>query len=95
MRVYPTKEIHKQNPPARTKWKTIFISGGRKHKISKGDIAGLFIKQGKIRPEQLGLIEIKQNCTFVAVHKDISSKIVTQLNNHRVKKKKVRMYLLK
>ena len=93
--MYPKKEIHKNNPPTPTKWRTIFISGGRKHKISKGDIAGLFIKQGKIHPEQLGLIEIKQECTFVAVHKDVSSMIVTQLNNRRVKKKKVRMYLLK
>ena len=95
VRVYPKKEIHSQHPPTQTKWETIFISGGRKHKISKGDIAGLFIKQGKIHPEQLGLIEIKQDCTFVAVHKDVSSMIVTQLNNRRVKKKKVRMYLLK
>ena len=27
---------------------TLFITGGRKDKISKGDIAGLFCKQGKL-----------------------------------------------
>ena len=27
------------------KWTTLFISGGRKDKISKGDIAGLFFNQ--------------------------------------------------
>lgn len=95
VRMHPAKEIRKKNPPAPTKWETIFISGGRKHKISKGDIAGLFIKQGKIHPEQLGLIEIKQECAFVAVHKEIASTISTQLNNRRIKKKKVRMYVMK
>src|SRR5690606_32004755 len=43
-------------------WETLFISGGRKDKISKGDIAGLFIKQGNITQEQLGAIELKQDC---------------------------------
>ena len=35
-------------------WKTLFISGGRKDKISKGDIAGLFLKQGNLTKDQLG-----------------------------------------
>ena len=43
-----------------TEWRTVFISGGRKDKISKGDIAGFFIKQGQIEKEELGLIELKQ-----------------------------------
>ena len=55
--MHPAKEMRKKNPPEPTKWETIFISGGRKHKISKGDIAGLFIKQGKIHPDRKGLIE--------------------------------------
>lgn len=95
VRMHPAKEMRKKNPPEPTKWETIFISGGRKHKISKGDIAGLFIKQGKIHPDQLGLIEIKQECAFVAVHKEVASTISTQLNNRRIKKKKVRMYVMK
>jgi hypothetical protein len=30
-------------------WQTQFISGGRKDKISKGDMAGLLMKQGVIK----------------------------------------------
>ncbi|MAA79539.1 MAG: helicase [Deltaproteobacteria bacterium] len=90
----PQKELNNHNPPPQTKWNTLFISGGRKNKISKGDIAGMFIKQGKIDPDQIGLIEIKQDCTFVAVHKDVASMIVHTLNNRRIKKKKVRIYLI-
>jgi superfamily II DNA/RNA helicase len=75
-------------------WETLFISGGRKDKISKGDIAGLFFKQGKLSKDQLGTIELKQDCAFVAVPKSISEALVDALNNSRLKKKKVRVTIL-
>ena len=75
-------------------WETLFISGGRKDKISKGDIAGLFFKQGNINKDQLGVIELKQDCAFVAVPKSIAAKLADTLNNSRLKKKKVRIRIL-
>lgn len=72
-------------------WTTLFISGGRKDKISKGDIAGLFFKQGEINKDQLGVIELKQDCTFVAVPVSIANQLIEKLNNTRLKKKKVRV----
>lgn len=73
-------------------WQTLFISGGRKDKISKGDIAGLFFKQGGITKEELGTIELKQDCAFVAIPMAKASDLVEKLNNSRLKKKKVRIY---
>ncbi|MGB5480582.1 MAG: DEAD/DEAH box helicase [Eudoraea sp.] len=75
-------------------WETLFISGGRKDKISKGDIAGLFFKQGKITKDQLGNIELKQDCAFVAVPITIADELAEKLNNTRLKKKKVRVTVL-
>ena len=75
-------------------WETLFISGGRKDKISKGDIAGLFFKQGNISKDQLGYIELKQDCAFIAVPKVIAKELVDKLNNTRLKKKKVRVTIL-
>jgi superfamily II DNA/RNA helicase len=77
------------------KWATLFVSGGRKDKISKGDIAGLFFKQGKLKGEELGVIELKQDCAFVAVPKEKALEVVEKTNNTRLKKKKVRITLLK
>jgi hypothetical protein len=34
-------------------------------KISTGDIARLSMKQGKLEKDQLGIIEIKQDCSYV------------------------------
>ena len=76
------------------KWATLFISGGRKDKISKGDIAGLFFKQGNLKSDELGVIELKQDCAFVAVPKEKALEVVDKTNNTRLKKKKVRITLL-
>jgi len=75
-------------------WETLFISGGRKDKISKGDIAGLFFKQGNVTQDQLGVIELKQDCAFVAVPVTIADELVTNLNNSKLKKKKVRVMIV-
>ena len=72
-------------------WETIFISGGRKDKISKGDIAGLFFKQGGLQKDELGIIELKQDCAFVSVPFTKANTLVKKLNNTRLKKKKVRI----
>ncbi|MEH6763072.1 MAG: DEAD/DEAH box helicase [Aequorivita antarctica] len=87
-------EIPQAAPLVPQYWETLFISGGRKDKISKGDIAGLFIKQGNITNEQLGAIELKQDCAFVAVPLALANQLVSNLNNSRLKKKKVRIYIL-
>ena len=86
--------ISKKAPKKAQFWETLFISGGRKDKISKGDIAGLFFKQGEIHKDQLGVIELKQDCTFVAVPLSIADELVEKLNNTRLKKKKVRISIL-
>ena len=87
-------DIRKKTNIGAPYWETLFISGGRKDKISKGDIAGLFFKQGSLKNDQLGTIELKQDCAFVAVPKAQADALVALLNNSRLKKKKVRITVL-
>lgn len=69
------------------KWRTLHISGGRRDKISKGDIAGLFFKKGGLPKEQLGVIELQQSYAYVAVARSMVHKVVELTNNQRLKKK--------
>ncbi len=87
------QHIKSRMPEDTIQWCTLFVSGGRKDKISKGDIAGLFMKQGKLAKEELGVIELKQDCAFVAVQRSRAESIIETLNNTRLKKKKVRISL--
>ena len=85
------QELTENHKFAPSDWTTLFISGGRKDKISKGDLAGLFMKQGGLKSEDVGVIEIKQDCAFIAVKKNKARSAIKALDNSRVKKKKVRI----
>jgi len=85
------EEMLKAPIPLPSIWKTVFVSGGRKDKISKGDIAGLFMKQGKLSSAQLGTIEIKTDCAFVAVQASEVNRLIQLVDNSRLKSKKVRV----
>lgn len=89
-----SKNVPHQPISKNTSWETLFISGGRKDKISKGDIAGLFFKQGGLQKDELGVIELKQDCAFVAVPLSIAGALAEKLNNSRLKKKKIRVTVL-
>jgi len=86
-----TKKITDGNNIPKSEWKTLLISGGRRDKISKGDIAGLFMKKGNLSSKEIGLIEIKSDCAFVAVCNSKADEICQKLSNHRLKKKKIRI----
>ena len=77
--------------PSPSIWETLYITGGRRDKVSKGDIAGLFQKQGKLTRDQLGVIELQQDCAFVGVKSSEVDKLIPRVNNSRLKKKKVRI----
>lgn len=74
-----------------SQWETIHISAGRKDKISKGDIAGLFFKKGGLEKGELGVIEIKNDSAYVAVVAHKAANCVQKLNDSRLKKTKVRL----
>ena len=80
--------------PAPSTWSTLLISGGRKDKISKGDIAGFFLKQGGINASELGAIELKVDCAFVAVKSVVLEQLLSKVNNQKLKEKKVRITVI-
>ena len=90
----PIEKLKRVDLPKRSEWSTLFISGGRKDKISKGDIAGLFFKQGNLNREDLGVIELKNDCAFVSVKATTIKELLPKVNNTRLKKKKVRITVI-
>ncbi len=88
------EKLQKSTLPSAIKWKTLYITGGRRDKISKGDIAGLLLKQGCIQKNQLGVIELKQNYSYVGVQAEVAEMLIKRTNNSKLKKKKVRISLI-
>jgi hypothetical protein len=77
--------------PLPTNWQTLFISGGRKDKISKGDIAGIFFKKAGLSAAEIGMIELKNDCAFIAIATNKVGQAIKMTNNTHLKKKKIRV----
>ena len=56
-------------PPKRSLWTTIYIGGGKKDKISKGDVVGFLAKVGNLTKDDIGVIELLDFMTFATVKK--------------------------
>ncbi len=88
------EELEESDLLSVTEWKTLYVTGGRQDKISKGDIVGLFLKKGQLEKEQIGTIELHKNCAYVGVHTSIIDELIQKTNNSKLKKKKVRISLI-
>ncbi len=69
-------------------WETLYISKGKKDKISKGDIAGFLFQAGKLKKEELGLIEIKDFHAFAAIKRDKIKTLLKTIENQKIKNQK-------
>lgn len=74
-----------------SQWETLCVMGGRRDKISKGDIAGLFFKQANLSKEELGIIEVQQERSYVAVRHDVVQHCIETLHNKKLKEARIRV----
>lgn len=81
--------------PAKPDWTTLFIAAGKKDKVNKVDIVGFLSHQGKLKKEDIGIIEVKDFFSFVAVRKSKAGPALQQIGSERIKNKKVKISIAK
>jgi ATP-independent RNA helicase DbpA len=67
---------------------TLSINGGRKNKISPGDVLGALTIQDGISGKDVGRIDRQDNLTFVAVKRNVSERAFSLLENGKIKGRK-------
>lgn len=77
--------------PQNSPWQTIYISAGKKDKVNKVDIVGFLIKKGGLTKDEIGLIEVKDTTSYVAIPRKRANEIVKKLDKDRLKNKKVKI----
>lgn len=88
----PFFEVNKNAPlPALPQFKTVYVSGGRKNKLNKSDIVGFFLQKGKLETSDLGLIEVKDFVSFVAVTANSVKKLLSNTKEEKMKGKKYKI----
>ena len=83
--------VEKYRLPNKTSFQTIYISAGKKDKINKVDIVGYLIKKGKLSKDQIGIIEVKDTTSYVAIDREKVQDTLINLKNERLKNKKVKI----
>ena len=84
--------LSSRNPlPDRPNYETIYVSGGKKNKLNKGDIVGFFLQKGKLDKFDIGLIEVKDFTSFVAVRSSEVKKLLANIKNEKMKGKKFKI----
>jgi len=77
--------------PESPQWITLYIGAGKKDKISKTDIVGFLIQKGNLTKEEIGLITILDNASFVAINRVKARQTVAAIKDEKVKNQKVRI----
>ena len=81
--------------PEKPKWSTLFIAAGKKDKINKIDIVGFLSQKGKLKKDEIGLIEVKDFTAFAAVRKSKIGHVVELVKSEKIKGKKVKIAVAK
>ncbi|WP_247231287.1 DEAD/DEAH box helicase [Telluribacter sp. SYSU D00476] len=81
--------------PPPTEWSTLYIGAGKKDKVNKIDIVGLLLQKGNLKKEELGLIEVQDHTSFVAVRREKIKQVVQLLRNEKIKGKRVKIDISK
>ncbi|MCB9226850.1 MAG: DEAD/DEAH box helicase [Chitinophagales bacterium] len=82
-----SNEIDKNTTAGSTQ--TIYINAGKMHKISKGDIVGFLCKEGGLQVENIGLIEVKERVSYVAIENNKATDAINNCTGKKIKKVKV------
>ena len=81
----------KNKLPELTNWATLYIAAGKKDKVNKIDIVGLLLKKSKLAKDDIGLIEVLDYSSYVAVKRKLITQTVDILKAEKIKGKKVKI----
>jgi ATP-dependent RNA helicase DbpA len=72
--------------------RTIFINGGKKHKLRAGDILGALTAGIGLSKEDIGKIDILDFASYVAINKEKITYVLDKLSKSKIKGKYYRIY---
>jgi ATP-independent RNA helicase DbpA len=73
-------------------YSTLYLNGGKRHKLRAGDILGALTAGIGLKKEDIGKIDILPTCSYVAIKNNVYEKAYEGLSNNRIKNKFYRVY---
>ena len=89
-------DLQENSPlPEKPKWTTLFIAAGKKDKVNKIDIVGFLSNKGQLKKDDIGLIDVKDFFSFVAIRKLKVGQTLQLIKDQKIKNKKVKIDVAK
>ena len=83
-----SSKLHLPPPP---QFVCLYISAGKKNKISKGDIVGLLTKKGGLQSDEIGLITTLDFTSYVSIKRSLATKTLANIKAEKLKNTKVKI----
>jgi len=77
--------------PPKPEWSTLYIGKGKKDKLSKMDVVGFMFKKGQLAKEELGMVEVKDYYSFVAIKINKVKDVLRLVENEKIKNMKTKI----
>jgi hypothetical protein len=71
--------------PVQPVWAALYVGKGKRDKISRGDLAGFFIKKGGLAPDEVGTILVFQDYSYVAVKLNRMRQVLKAVEGQKIK----------
>jgi ATP-dependent RNA helicase DeaD len=72
---------------AAPEWLTLTVNAGKKNKINKIDIVGFLTKQANLRKGDIGIIDVLDTVSFIAINKEIWKDVLADIRGKKIKGK--------
>lgn len=69
-------------------YETLYISAGKREKLSRGDILGFLVKECEISPDAIGKIDVRDHYSLVAVSPQKADIKINEIKTKKIKGKK-------
>jgi superfamily II DNA/RNA helicase len=76
-------------------WRTFYIGKGKKDKVNKMDLVGFFLQFDFLSKTDLGLIEVKDFSSYIAIKRNKSKRVLKAVQGLKIKKKKAKIAFAK
>lgn len=89
---YISKQLELPKDP---EWETLFIGKGKKDKVNKIDIVGFLSKKGQLEKGDIGLIDVKDFFSYVAINRAKTQATLKLIVDEKIKNKKAKIEIAK
>ena len=86
-------ELKEMPLPSEPEWETLFVGKGKKDKVNKIDLVGFLSKKGQLEQNEIGLIEVKDYFSYVAVKRNKIKSLIKLVESEKIKGAKAKIQI--